>query len=655
MSIELFVGTLEAAVVLTLLVWALWKHPWARIAAYNGLLVILAILSAASSRVDSILCFGGFCVLFWMIYRTVTFVEPSVGAVALAVQRFKDQLQMVTQFGPETPPDELLYSTHVVVYNDDHEFEVDELGIIGDEDWIKKLQVLIDLEVFRVYFTVFFALCTSVLVIGVFFIVLAYVKGMFKRARRGYQEISGEVFEMKDFVAERMAPGSQFLPVGRDADKKLLYPKMQASVMISVDGGKFVYSGQGFRVGDHFWTAAHVIEEADEVMLVNPRNEKTVTLLRKDFKKIEGDIAVASLGNGSLSVLGLSNGKFANQAADEKMAAYVEITALDKKSLGLLTPHSSFSYVTYSGSTISGFSGAPYLVNNTIFGMHIGHQTVNLGYDGCYLGALAKMRGVLIREESTVDFIFDYMSRSAKKLKFQRSPYDPDEWVVRVGGKYHVISDDDYEVLQDRYQEQYEDRYDDDLMFDWGEDNRNDVDYTPRRSGGFDRANRFLESAVVNEVQEMMALKGVMTPKDLAYTDSGNGSRAPVGSSADAGALGSAQLSHVIVPTAVMQKQFPTPTSQFPAPLKNLVTGLPVSMPVEQSPALDSIQSEVQSDPMIDMSAVVKEAMRRVMSRKCSKCKKLGHVRKDCPKKSSSQSSQLQSKRTAPGDSQSQG
>lgn len=582
---------MQVVVFMTLMSWMAIKSPNLRTTLTRVVVMMIALIVFVFTHIDQVLTSLVVCVIALTFLRLYDMLMP---VVVLAVS----SLDRTVQYGPEKPKD--LYRNLVWYkreYDDDIEFEEWELADIHSPSSMDRIALLFKMEIFDYYFKILFYCFVSLITLFVIATMAKFFRRfLVNRMRRQYQEIT-EAIELSSFVPEKFAPGSSFIDI---KDNQL--PGCQASVLVSTGGGPFVYAGQAFRVDDKIYTAWHVISSAEEVKLHTPRSDKFHLVPKESFSVVHGDIAVADLDVNTLSKLGLSSAKFSQASISgiNQISAFVEIHAMNKKSMGLLTPHDSFSYVTYSGSTIGGFSGAPYLVNKTVYGMHIGHQSVNLGYDGAFLSLLhdaAMVNGKRIVNESTVDFLFDaFKKRGKKSFKFSRSPYDPDEYFVRLDGKYYQVSEDDIHRMQG-------------LVFDdqFGWISKEDEILFNRESA--------LENTVVSVISDMVE-DGVLAPRDLVYKDSGNGLQASTSNFASVGADGHASLAHVVVPTNVMQKLYPTPSSGFPTQLNNLVTQLPASMPVQQSVASSSTQKDPTSDQTIDLTRVTLETRQALEKRR---------------------------------------
>nr|AYP67536.1 protease [Store beach virus] len=267
-----------------------------------------------------------------------------------------------------------------------------------------------------------------------------WVKGVLRRrwarTRQWVTELSPLLQAETSFTMERMVAASPLI-----ATK--LVPSFQAEVWTS-DGGEFVKSGCGFRCSEtQFMTAYHVIAYAKEVRIVTSVGHVDLSVER--FAQTRGDIAIAVLDPVSLSRLSLTKPKMSAAAVVRGGGTFGTVVAYGQKSMGMVMPYEAFGYVTYTGSTLHGFSGAPYHLGNTVLGMHIGSQTQNLGYDGSYLAAC-----VASTQEST-QWLENMVLRRGRKIKATRSPFDPDEVDVLIDGRYHRIQLDN---IPDRVMDQ---------------------------------------------------------------------------------------------------------------------------------------------------------------------------------------------------------
>lgn len=223
---------------------------------------------------------------------------------------------------------------------------------------------------------------------------------------------------------ERVLPGSDFMGGS-------LTPFM-AWIQIKVAAGWHTV-GCGFRTAEGFVTAAHVVSSGDLFRIST--GEKSVEVGKDDFICDDHEDLACIRDYTKFRSLGL---KAANWGSMEGKQT-VMVTDGKKTSMGLLED-SGTGYVDYHGSTVKGFSGAPYYMANRVFGMHMGAAGVNKGIDGAYLQVLLNYG-----PESSED-LMSLMKRKVRHTK-RVSPYDPDEYLVKVRGKYHRIDRDEYDRM----------------------------------------------------------------------------------------------------------------------------------------------------------------------------------------------------------------
>lgn len=212
-------------------------------------------------------------------------------------------------------------------------------------------------------------------------------------------------------------------------------PSFMAVIKVLV-GKTWYKAGVGFQVEEGFFTAAHVIEGALKVEV--SRNGKSVVLSPEEFEHVKaGDcVRVPRI----LTEINISSGKLSQASLDEGQLMMAVCHNGTLSSCGPLKPAAEFGCVNYHGSTTQGFSGSPYYMHKTIFGLHLGAGTVNLGIEAAYI------QNCLIKKESSEDY-FSNLLRKGAKHRFRRDPHDPDEIVVNIHGKYHRMDADEYQRL----------------------------------------------------------------------------------------------------------------------------------------------------------------------------------------------------------------
>nr|UGO57459.1 MAG: hypothetical protein 2 [Riboviria sp.] len=137
---------------------------------------------------------------------------------------------------------------------------------------------------------------------------------------------------------------------------------------------------------------------------------------------------------------------------------YVKVTSSCKTqntSYGLLAhkPEQASGLATYKGSTRPGFSGSPYIIGNRVVGMHVGGGSYgNYGFTASYIDMVIK---TAYRPQSSELEMIQRMLGTArvKDFEFERGL---DETRLRVGGRYVVLDNDEFDEL---YQDEKFDRF----------------------------------------------------------------------------------------------------------------------------------------------------------------------------------------------------
>lgn len=120
----------------------------------------------------------------------------------------------------------------------------------------------------------------------------------------------------------------------------------------------------------------------------------------------------------------------------------------NNSSMGLLkhVPKIAMGFVEYTGSTLPGFSGAPYMNGQKVLGMHLGGGTTgNYGYSASYIDMCLKRMN---RPESSELAFIRRVLKSTRKSDFEYERH-LDETCVRVGGRYMVLDNADFDQLVD--------------------------------------------------------------------------------------------------------------------------------------------------------------------------------------------------------------
>lgn len=213
-----------------------------------------------------------------------------------------------------------------------------------------------------------------------------------------------------------------------------------AAVVEIFRSGSWYPAGICYRTGQGVLTCSHVVNGAERIRLSNGPNVSEFAGEVFEHQEDLGDVALARI-----EVTWMKKAKVAKSglSAGDRMMVMVHNGV--NASMGPLSSDDVFGMVKYEGSTARGFSGSPYYMGNTVFGMHVGAGKVNLGYESGYLE-------LSLQNESSEDYFLNIV-RSGAKHKIRRSPFDPDEIMIKVRGRYVIVDEEEYYEALGRQEE----------------------------------------------------------------------------------------------------------------------------------------------------------------------------------------------------------
>lgn len=262
-----------------------------------------------------------------------------------------------------------------------------------------------------------------------------------------YDEFKEPLKKRRGYQPEKMTQNSKFYPSEAPAYQADLYS-------LDEDSSSFVKMGQIWRYKEWLITAAHNIPDvADTVRVI--KNANCVDLDTKHFHKNEEmDLAYVTLTTSQFNTLGMKSAKVGKTGLMDYV--FVGITSFGQTSQGEIQPAKSFGRLYYSGSTVGGYSGAPYYLHNTVYGMHLGSSTTNIGLDANLIVAL------IVRNESTEDYLIKQVTFSKKmnrKVKVRQSGSDPREWQVQLPDGTYIDVDNTGSKLQEMLEDLRDQNY----------------------------------------------------------------------------------------------------------------------------------------------------------------------------------------------------
>ncbi|APG75868.1 hypothetical protein 1 [Sanxia sobemo-like virus 2] len=241
----------------------------------------------------------------------------------------------------------------------------------------------------------------------------------------------------ESLIPECKVPGNALFP--HDSDPG------QLTILLKI-GDALVAAGQVFWIKDWLVTAAHVINavsEDEDIILSSmvpqadgTRKEVRVNRSRKDFliPTPSFDLAYMKVDNSFMQQFKSNKFKTNHLSSD----VYVSVSAEGMASTGHMEPNDDGS-VTYYGSTTPGFSGAPYLWDGKVVGMHLGARAKEV----CQYGL-----SIAIIERILTRFSRPYKAESTEDELFEKNFYETLEERAMVGGRIKAkrINPEDFVV-----------------------------------------------------------------------------------------------------------------------------------------------------------------------------------------------------------------
>lgn len=232
--------------------------------------------------------------------------------------------------------------------------------------------------------------------------------------------------------AERMVAGSLL-------DEKAVAPNFQAEVWTNViNDPTLYYRGVAFRSQGNLYTALHVLADCSRVV-IKARNGESVEFKPNQFVETGSDVTWTTPTEQQWGKLQMSSGRIMNVSTGT--GVWVKIVAMSKGTFGILKDHDAMGMCEYSGSTIKGFSGAPYYIGNCVYGMHVGSDPKNVGYSGSYIAMLVRaLKRPVKCPEDSAEYLINQMNKfGMEDFEYEQSPFFGDEFAVSIGGVHHLV------------------------------------------------------------------------------------------------------------------------------------------------------------------------------------------------------------------------
>lgn len=213
-----------------------------------------------------------------------------------------------------------------------------------------------------------------------------------------------------------------------------------------LSGNRKEFQGSGVRIGRWLVVPTHVINQKGLWIVYEGRTMAQVDF--EEWREIAPDMSALPM---SSRFQDIKKAKVCPFIA----TPYVRVQAgmdAQNASYGMLKNGQSFGQTVYTGSTRAGFSGAAYVDVERLYAIHQGGGVENYGMSAAYIEMRLKYL-----EKKPEDSELEAIKNSFRRL---RNPDDwsfvtagnPDEYEIRVGGKYWII---DQEMLDDIYDDEF--------------------------------------------------------------------------------------------------------------------------------------------------------------------------------------------------------
>lgn len=193
--------------------------------------------------------------------------------------------------------------------------------------------------------------------LAILLVVVAILVSMWLFFGYAYYSLRRVTMRCRGVQFEAMRPGSVFVP-GE-------IPKCQVQIMVP---GLLIDTHQGYGIRIQNWLVVplHVVSPLQEILLVGPRGKLLVSSQFEE-SRLHNDVAYIYLDSKQWVTLGN-----ATASTSPSLNGYVRCTGPKGYSSGTLSKTRAVGMLKYMGSTISGMSGAAYMMADKVLGMHTG-------------------------------------------------------------------------------------------------------------------------------------------------------------------------------------------------------------------------------------------------------------------------------------------
>nr|UCS96392.1 MAG: hypothetical protein 1 [Riboviria sp.] len=268
------------------------------------------------------------------------------------------------------------------------------------------------------------------------------------RVRRVRKCVEDSVWGLKERMGVKLreqasTSAREIIPESIRADSSetaAAMPKVQVKIGQKRDGVFIVY-GSAVRIADAMVVPEHVLVAAkDEDDCVYAKGSQgSIRISVKGFDIIETDLSARSLTPEEFSKIGMPQVRLAENLP--LSGEFVSVCGVsDAGTVGkLVHDRTTFGKVCYSGTTMPGYSGAPYMKGGSVIGIHCWGGKTNGGYSASYVKVLVKRMAKQTYETSEGWLLEQFAKNIIPREDIRFDPGNDEAW-LRHNGSYHIVT-----------------------------------------------------------------------------------------------------------------------------------------------------------------------------------------------------------------------
>lgn len=227
------------------------------------------------------------------------------------------------------------------------------------------------------------------------------------------------------------------------SDERLMTPNKSQCIILQGCGSSYDIVGCAVRFRNGYLVGPdHVLSDSSLSSFPTSKfaygrqgRNNPICLDGLDRIHLSADAVAIKLTDKQFSAIGVAEASITHISR----ATHVTIVGPEGKGTSGTASNGDFGMVEYAGTTLGGYSGAPYCIGNSIVGIHTnGGAHVNFGFSASYLWMCLCVATNMV-DESSEDYLLGQFKAGAR-LEWRISPGDADMVEVNVGGKYHYVA-----------------------------------------------------------------------------------------------------------------------------------------------------------------------------------------------------------------------